>query len=104
MGMIPFLREVIGAIVWAAANMVYVDMRRKGTRGFGRFAAFFAGLPTTLVALFVVREPGVPPLEPPPDDEERLLREIRVDRELRDRAVPPGGPTAGEGTGDTLRG
>ncbi len=104
MGMVPFLREVIGAIVWAAANMVYVGMRRKGARGFGRFAAFWAGLPTTLVALFVVREPSVPPLEPPPDDEERLLREIRVDRDQRSRAVPPGKSPAGEGTSETLRG
>lgn len=98
--MIPFLREAIGAIVWAAANLVYVGMRRKGTRGFGRFAAFWAGLPTTLIALFVVTEPTVPPLEPPPDDEERLLREIRVDRELRGRAMPPGRSRGVEGTGE----
>lgn len=101
--MIPFLREVIGAIVWATANVVYVGMRRRGTRGFGRLAAFWAGLPTTMISLFVVREPTVPPLEPPPDDEARLLREIRVDRELRERTVPPGRSPDVAGTDDTSK-
>lgn len=104
MGVIPFLREMIVAIVWAIANLVYVGMRRRGTRGFGRFAAFWAGLPTTFISLFVVREPTVPPLEPPPDDEGRLLEEIRLDRERRRRAVPPVSAPGVEERDDTAKG
>jgi len=75
-----FLDSILGAIVWSFANVVYVDLRRKGKR-WGRFISFFAGYPGTLIALFAVREGSVPQIEPPPDDEDRLLREIRVERE-----------------------
>lgn len=89
-----FLRSLIGAIVWTLANVIYVDLRRKGIRGFGRAVAFFAGWPGTLISLFAVREGSVPRLDPPPEDEDRLLREIRVDRELRGDSgggqAPPG--------------
>lgn len=85
----PFLEAWVGAIVWAIANLVYVDMRRRGDRGFGRIVAFFAGQPTTWIAFFAVGEGRVPRIEPPPDDEDRLLREIRVDRELRTRETRP---------------
>ena len=84
-----FLESLIGAIVWAVANVVYIDLRRKGKRGFGRFVSFFAGLPATWIWLFTVPEGQAPRIEPPPDDEDRLLREIRVDRELRERWAPP---------------
>lgn len=77
-----FLEPLLGAIVWTAANVIYVDLRRKAKRK-GRFISFIAGYPGTLVSMFVVREGTDPQIEPPPDDEERLLREIRVDRELR---------------------
>lgn len=76
-----FLEWLIGAIVWTFANVVYVDLRRKGRRR-GRIISFIAGYPGTLISLFVVREGQVPRIEPP-DDDDRLLREIRVDRELR---------------------
>jgi len=82
MGMHIFLEPLVGAIVWVAANVIYVDLRKKGRRK-GRFISFFAGYPGTLVSMFVVREGTDPQIEAPPDDEERLLREIRVDRELR---------------------
>jgi hypothetical protein len=78
-----FLEPLLGAIVWVAANVIYVDLRRKGRRK-GRWVAFFAGYPGTLVSMFVVREGTIPQIEPPPDDEDRLLREIRVDRGLRE--------------------
>lgn len=96
-----FLRWAVGAIVWAFANVVYIDMRRKGIRGFGRFAAFWVGNPTTWISLFVVKEGQVALVEPPPDDDARLLREIRVDRELRGLGAPrviEGGGRAGEET------
>lgn len=84
-----FLEGLIGAIVWAVANVVYIDLRRKGDRGFGRIVSFFAGMPATWLWLFLVDEGEIPKVEPPPDDEARLLREIQVDRELRERWRPP---------------
>ena len=96
-----FLQWAVGAIVWTFANVVFIDMRRKGIRGFGRFAAFWVGNPTTWISLFVVKEGRVALVEPPPDDDARLLREIRVDRELRGLGparVIEGGGRAGEET------
>ncbi len=78
-----FLRWGVGAIVWTLANAVYFDLRRKGIRGFGRFAAFWVGNPMTWITLFVVKEGKLDQIETPPDDEDRLLREVRIDRELR---------------------
>jgi hypothetical protein len=95
-----FLRWAVGATVWCLANAVYFDMRRKGVRGFGRFVAFLAGNPTTWLTLFLVKEGSVARLDVPPDDEDRLLREVRVDRELRglppplERKPEPGGDGA----------
>jgi hypothetical protein len=78
-----YLRVAVGAIVWTLANAVYFDLRRKGIRGFGRFAAFWAGNPLTWLTLFSVKEGTVARFDPPRDDEDRLLREVRVDVELR---------------------
>jgi hypothetical protein len=79
-----FLEILLGAIVWLVANVVYVDLKRRGIRGFTRFAAFWAGTPTTWIALFAVREGEQPNFNPPGDDEgEQLLEEIRRDRSLR---------------------
>jgi hypothetical protein len=83
-----FLSWAVGTIVWVFANVVYLDMRRKGVRGFGRFAAFWGGNPATWLTLFLVKEPTVDRIETPPDDEDRLFREIRVDRELRGLGMP----------------
>jgi hypothetical protein len=83
-----FLQWAVGAIVWAIANVVYYDLRRKGIRNFGRFAAFWAGNPMTWITLFVVKEGRLTVVEPPPDDDDRLLREIHVDRELRGLPAP----------------
>jgi hypothetical protein len=74
--------------VWAIANVVYIDLRRKGERGFGRVLSFFAGMPTTFIALLVVREGWAPRIHPPADDEDRLLREIKIDRARRERTLP----------------
>lgn len=96
----PFLEAAIGAIVWALANVVYIGLRRRGERSIGRVLAFLAGQPTTWISFFAVPEGGAPRIEPPPDDVDRLLREIRIDRELRGRPSPPGlGPDRGDGQG-----
>ena len=90
-----FLKTLVGAIVWALANVAYYDLKRKGVRGFGRFAAFWVGTPTTWIALVGVREGRNPTFEPPPDDDGSLLAEIRSDRALR-----AGAEQTGEGTAE----
>ncbi len=100
-----FLRWGVGAIVWTLANAVYFDLRRKGIRGFGRLVAFWVGNPLTWITLFGVKEGRVARIETPPDDDDRLLREVRIDRELR--GLGPGvgpdprkdGPVGGAPTG-----
>ncbi len=79
-----FLQAAVAAIVWVVANVVYVDMKRKGIHGFTRFAAFWAGTPTTWITLFAVPDGKTPRIQrPPDDDDEELLRAIRRDRALR---------------------
>jgi hypothetical protein len=78
-----FLKALVGAIVWALANVVYYDLKRRGVRSFGRFAAFWVGNPTTWITFFVVPEGRQRSLEAPADDEAALLAEIRRDRALR---------------------
>ncbi len=78
------MREVSGAFVWGVANLVYLDRRRRGRRGFARLLAFWFGMPVTWATLFFVREAEEAPLHPAVDDEEALLREVRRDRALRE--------------------
>jgi len=81
---LSFLETLIAAIVWVVANVVYLDLRRKGVLGFTRLAAFWVGLPTTLITVLLVdadRHPTFPPARD--DDEMRLLADIRRDRALR---------------------
>ena len=81
--MIYLLKLLLGALVWVVANVVYMDLKRKGIRGFTRFAAFWTGTPTTWISLFAIKEGSQPVIDPPPDDEgEALLAEIRRDRAL----------------------
>lgn len=94
-----FLQWTVGAIVWTLANAVYFDMKRKGVRGFGRFAAFCAGNPTTWITFFAVKEGRVEAFAPPPDDDDRLLREVQVDRELRGPPRPRAFENRSGGTG-----
>ncbi len=77
------LKELVGLFVWLVANAVYLDARRTGRRGIYRFLAFWMGLPGTLGSLILVREGSHPRVVPPPDDENRLLAEVRRDRWLR---------------------
>lgn len=81
-----FLKAVVGAILWALANVVYYDLKRKGVRNFGRFAAFWVGNPTTWITFFAVREGRQPTFHPPPDDDDALFAELRSDRALRSGA------------------
>jgi hypothetical protein len=98
--MVDFLRWAVGASVWLLANAVYYDMRRKDVKGFGRVVAFFAGYPLTWLTLFAVKEGQVAALQPPSDDDERLLREVQIDRKRRSLAPPSGAnPEAAGGDG-----
>lgn len=54
--MLGFLELWIGAIVWLVANVVHVDKKRKGLRGFTRFAAFWSGTSTTWIAFFALKD------------------------------------------------
>lgn len=90
----PFLQWLVGAIVWAFANAVFIEMRRKNVAGFAGVAAFFVGMPLTLITLFVVKERQAALFEPPKDDDEQLLRDVIVDRERR--RLAPKGEVAGK--------
>lgn len=90
---VGLIKAVVGVALWALANGVYFDMRRKGIRGFGRFLAFWFGTPTTWATLFLVPEGRVARIKPPPDDEASLLAEVRRDRALR---IASGAERAGD--------
>ena len=77
------IQQLAGFAVWLVANGVYVDLRRKGEKGFARLVCFWLGLPVTWLSLLVVGEGSQPRIRPPPDDELRLLEEVRRDRALR---------------------
>ena len=77
------LEGIFGAIFSIAANILYIDMRRKGKRGFSRIVLFWLGIPITWLWLFLVSEGTVVELEEKPDDTEALMAEIRRDRALR---------------------
>ena len=83
------IQAVIGSMVWAVANVVYVDLKRKGVRNFARFAAFWMGTPTTWVSLFLVSEGERIKLEPVHESERALLDEIREDRLRRSGGSAP---------------
>lgn len=76
-----FLQTLITVVVWIVANVVYLDMKRKGLHGFTRFAAFWAGTPTTWITFFAVRDGTQPTFESV--DYDGLLAQIREDKALR---------------------
>jgi hypothetical protein len=78
------VRTVTGALVWGAANLVYLNKKRTGGRGPARFLSFWMGLPITFFIFVLVPEGEEARIRPPPDDEEALLREARRYRSLRD--------------------
>jgi hypothetical protein len=77
------LEAVAGAVLLTVANAVYFDMKRKGQHGFRRLLAFWFGNPVTWATFFLMREGSLPQVEPPPDDEQSLLTEVRRDRARR---------------------
>jgi hypothetical protein len=77
------IQELAGLAVWLVANGVYLDLRRKGEKGFARLVSFWLGMPVTLFSLMLVPEGSQPRIRPPPDDDSGLLEEVRRDRALR---------------------
>jgi hypothetical protein len=73
---------IFGGIVWVLANLLYIDLKRKGVSGWSRIILFFMGMPLTGLWLFLIREGSAPELEEAPDDAEALLAEIRRERRL----------------------
>ena len=73
---------IFGGIVWVLANLLYIDMKRKGGSGWSRIILFWMGVPLTWLWFFVIREGSAPELEETPDDAEALLAEIRRERRL----------------------
>jgi hypothetical protein len=91
------LEELFGALVWMAANGLYIDMKRKGRKGWARFFFFWMGIPATWLWLFFIRESKKPLLPPPTDDFDGILAEIKRDKALKARdevgdelSIPPG--------------
>lgn len=85
---------MLGGILYALAaimaNVAYVSYLRDGEEGFRRFAAFYVGLPYTLVSYFVVK-PTRRLAEPETDTRYELQVELEEERDLlleirRDRA------------------
>ena len=103
MGM-GLLQAIAVGVLWALANAVYIDMRRKGMRGFKRILAFWFGTPTTWASLFLLPEGQMDVVRPPPDDEAALLREVRLDRARRitgEAGTPEDSGAEELGSGDT---
>lgn len=83
------LRELIGALVWMAANGLYIDLRRKGRPGIPRVIFFWMGVPATWIWLFLVPEGKGKKKLPPADDVQAILEEIRRDKALRSGTPSP---------------
>lgn len=84
------MEELIGSLVWLAANWLYIDMKRKGRTGFARIFFFWMGIPATWLWLFLIPAGKKTKLPPPSDDFDAIMAEIQ-----RDKALRPG-PGGGE--------
>jgi len=96
------LQELIGLLVWLAANGLYIDLKRKGRRGIPRLIFFWMGTPATWLWLFLVPEGKKKKELPPREDVQALLEEIRRDKALRSaNGDPPERPELPEASGDS---
>lgn len=87
---------IIASIISVLANVLYIDLKRKGKPGFGRLVLFWMGTPLTWLWFFVIKEGSAPVIEEAPDDAAAILAEIRRDRQLR-----PGPDTSDPGPSST---
>jgi hypothetical protein len=77
------LEGIIASIISVLANVLYIDLKRKGKPGFSRFILFWMGTPLTWLWFFIIKEGSAPAIEEAPDDAAVILAEIRRDRALR---------------------
>ena len=80
------LDGIIGILVWMAANGLYMDMRRKGKRGFARFVLFWMGFPWTLLWRHTIPEGNEPVFVPVSEDVEGMIEMVRRERALLEEA------------------
>ncbi len=94
------LEGLFAGILSVLANVLYVDLKRKGKSGLGH--PLLDGHASDLaLAPDDVKEGSAPAIEEPPDDAAAILAEIRRDRQLR--SGPDGlkrgpGPRLGNGS------
>ena len=74
---------IVASIISVLANLLYIDLKRKGKPGFSRVILFWMGTPLTWLWFFIIKEGSAPALEEAPDDAAAILAEIRRDRQLR---------------------
>ena len=91
------MEELITGVIWILANLLYIDLKRKGKAGWSRIILFWMGLPLTWLWLFLVKDGSAPELEEVPDDADAILAEIQRDKQLN-----PGSPE-GESVGPNPR-
>ena len=91
------MEELITGVIWILANLLYIDLKRKGKAGWSRIILFWMGLPLTWLWLFLVKDGSAPELEEVPDDADAILAEIQRDKQLK-----PGSPE-GESVGPNPR-
>ena len=72
------LAQILAALVWITANIVYSSMVRDGRRGFRRFAAFYLGWPGTFLSYLTVRQVR---RVADPEDEARLRAQLELEEE-----------------------
>jgi hypothetical protein len=77
------VETIVAVILWVLANAVYVDMRRRGKRGFKRLCAFWLGWPGTFVGMLSVDEASQPTIRHDDRGLRDLLENIRRDRLVR---------------------
>ena len=87
---------IFAGIISVLANLLYIDLKRKGKPGFGRIVLFWMGTPLTWLWFFLIKEGSAPAIEEVPDDAAAILAEIRRDRQLR-----PGSDSSDPGPSST---
>jgi len=72
------LAQILAALVWITANIVYGNMVRDGRHGFRRLAAFYLGWPGTFLSYLTVRQVR---RVADPEDEARLRAQLELEEE-----------------------
>ena len=74
---------IVSSIISVLANLLYIDLKRKGKPGFSRVILFWMGTPLTWLWFFIIKEGSAPALQEAPDDAAAIFAAIRRDRPLR---------------------